>query len=603
MRLTIGTKLNGLLIALLTLSLAGVLVVATQLFTSDLTGLLQKGILDTSATLASRLRAELGTVAERARILGSVSLEEFKYPEDRASFIRDNLQLDEKYVALGLYRLSKDSKMTAAWRITHPNRKDLKTKAFVELDKAFPPELKTISEGKASVVLAELREEGLLRVAVPFVKTSSGRFTQFLMVDLDRKALLGALGESAVYTNSLINSEGEVLGSSDATRLPAGYSFAETDIFELMNDPTKSGGAAQYTATEREEQLGAFQRIGFGDLFVLSEVPYRRAVDARNKLYQRTGFLGGAFLFLALGFGFLLARNVTRPVQALAGAAEKVMRGDLKVRLPIRKGPLHSDEIHSFSETFNEMVDGLEERDRVKTAFNKFHSKEVVDQLLSGELKLGGERKEAVVFFSDIRSFTAMSEKLPADQLVSLLNRYMSRMVEIILRNGGIVDKYVGDAIMAVWGAPISKPDDAERAVRACIEMRQALVELNAEFERDGLPTIRIGMGLNDGEMIAGNIGSDERMEYTVIGDAVNTASRVESITKELGTDLLITESVLKLVGEKFTTEKATEIKVKGKTDELKVFRVTGYVDENGKSVTVETPFSTYEASKSDKVA
>jgi len=352
--------------------------------------------------------------------------------------------------------------------------------------------------------------------------------------------------------------------------------------------------------SEKRMQMAAFHKVGFADLVVVSQIPLSRAQVAAKQLYRRTAFLGGTFLFIALFVGFTFSQSITGPVRALANAARQVSAGDWKVRLPVKKG---GDEIQQFSETFNQMVSGLEERDKVKQAFQKFHNKEIAEKLISGEIHLGGERKNACVFFSDVRGFTALSEGLDPEALVKILNRYMTKMVRVIIDNGGIVDKYVGDAIMAIWGVPVGKPDDCFRALKACLEMRIALAELNAELIAEGHGALRIGMGLNFGTLISGNIGSEERMEFTVIGDTVNTASRIESLTKEFGTDLLISREVLAQVGDAYIVEKAHEAKVKGKSELLTVFKVHGYVNAaTGEKVLVETAYSSYAAEKSDKV-
>jgi len=279
-------------------------------------------------------------------------------------------------------------------------------------------------------------------------------------------------------------------------------------------------------------------------------------------------------------------------------AARRISHGDFKVALK----PKGRDEVAELSVTVNEMAKGLEERDRVKETFNKFHNKEIAEKLLSGEVKLGGERKEATIFFSDVRGFTGMSETMEPEQVVEMLNEYMTRMVAIIRAHGGIVDKYVGDAIMALWGVPIGKPDDTVNAVRACLAMRAELAKLNELRISRGQHALKIGMGLNTGPVIAGNIGSTEKMEYTVIGDSVNLASRMESMTKEYGTDLLIPQAILDRVKGQFVFEKCKSAKVKGKSQEIEIYKVTGYRDEAGREVLVETPYSSYAAEKSDKV-
>jgi len=228
----------------------------------------------------------------------------------------------------------------------------------------------------------------------------------------------------------------------------------------------------------------------------------------------------------------------------------------------------------------------------------------VTEELLKNEVGLGGKRKNVTVFFSDIRGFTDMSEKNTSEEIVSMLNEYFEVMVHVINKNGGVVDKFIGDAIMAVWGVPNEDENDAINAVKACLEMRLALNTLNESRINRGLVPIKIGMGLHSGEAISGQIGSSERMEFTVIGDAVNTASRIEGSTKSFGTDLLISTEVVSKIGDRYLLVQAGSAKVQGKKDQLTLFKVRGVLF-NGQEQIVETPYSTYEAveDKKSKIA
>jgi adenylate cyclase len=206
------------------------------------------------------------------------------------------------------------------------------------------------------------------------------------------------------------------------------------------------------------------------------------------------------------------------------------------------------------------------------------------------------------VFFSDIRDFTKFSEGHTAEEVVNMLNEYFAIMVGIINKNHGVVDKFIGDAIMAVWGAPKTTGQDQYHAVKASIEMRIALNELNERrAARDQTP-IKIGIGIHSGPAISGTIGSSERMEYTVIGDTVNVTSRIESSTKAFGTDLLLSQVTADLVKDRFVLEFAGAAEVKGKSEALRMYKVRGYVDEAGQPVLVRTPYSDYESGAVDKV-
>jgi adenylate cyclase len=204
----------------------------------------------------------------------------------------------------------------------------------------------------------------------------------------------------------------------------------------------------------------------------------------------------------------------------------------------------------------------------------------VMDHLMSGKVALGGETLTVTILFTDIRSFTTISEKMDAQALVALLNEYFTEMVGIVMSEDGVVDKYIGDAIMCVFGAPVPKPDDAVRAVRAAARMRTALVHLNERLEKRGLGPLKTGIGIHTGEVVAGNIGSEARMEYTVIGDAVNVASRLESNTKDLGVNVLISDDTWALVKDEIATKAVKELTVKGRARPVLTYEVLGIVGE-----------------------
>ena len=216
----------------------------------------------------------------------------------------------------------------------------------------------------------------------------------------------------------------------------------------------------------------------------------------------------------------------------------------------------------------------LSQRVLEKQALERFLSSAIVDKILLNpdEVHLGGENQTATILFADIRGFTHMSENMQPHEVVELLNEYFTLMTDLIFENGGTLDKYLGDGIMAVFGAPLAKIDDAARAVKTAVEMQQALVRLNASWEARGRPSWRMGVGVNTGPVTAGNIGSAKRMDYTVIGDSVNLSSRLCS--NAAGSQILISESTFQLLDGTFPAQKLDPIRVKGKESEIPVFEI-----------------------------
>ena len=187
-----------------------------------------------------------------------------------------------------------------------------------------------------------------------------------------------------------------------------------------------------------------------------------------------------------------------------------------------------------------------------------------------------GERKELTVLFTDIRGFSQVAEEMEPEELAAFLGEYLTPMTDLVLASGGTLDKYIGDAIMAFWGAPIDMPDHAARACEVALKMQAALVALNRAWERDGRAPIAVGIGLNTGPMAVGNMGSAARFEYTVLGDQVNLASRLESLTKEYGVGILVGESTARAAGGGFQLREIDLVRVKGRAGAAPVFELIG---------------------------
>lgn len=229
--------------------------------------------------------------------------------------------------------------------------------------------------------------------------------------------------------------------------------------------------------------------------------------------------------------------------------------------------------------TMLNMFSEAREKRKVRDAFSRYVAPEIVKQMLSDpdKLKVGGEKREISMFFSDVRDFTTISERLSAQELSTLLNIYMGRMTDILFDSGGTLDKYIGDAMVAFWGAPLELPDHAYQAVRGAKLMLEALPEVNKEFEKRKFPRINVGIGINTGEASVGNMGSNKIFQYTALGDNMNLASRLESLTKEYGVNLMISEYTLAKLGQKaseFRMRPLDLVQVKGKTQAVKIFEV-----------------------------
>jgi adenylate cyclase len=281
-------------------------------------------------------------------------------------------------------------------------------------------------------------------------------------------------------------------------------------------------------------------------------------VGATGALTSSAWFTGGAALVIALAYVWtnvrLFAAGLWWPLAVPLLAIVLAFVGDL---------------------AWQYFVEGREKR-KVKRLFSRYVAKDVYDQLLAdpSRAKLGGTRRQMTVLFSDMRGFTALTEKGNPEDIVTQLNDYFTRMVKVLFEHRGTLDKFVGDMVMALFGAPLDDEDHAEHAVLTALAMVRALDVLNAEWREFGIPRLDIGIGINTGEMVAGNIGSDTIMSYTVIGDAVNLGARLESLNKEYGTRIIISEATRSRLKGQYDIRPLGSVTVKGKSESVAIYEV-----------------------------
>ncbi|UCB46235.1 MAG: adenylate/guanylate cyclase domain-containing protein [Spirochaetota bacterium] len=345
----------------------------------------------------------------------------------------------------------------------------------------------------------------------------------------------------------------------------------------------------QLLAEDRDYASDEFVETEFGDtLFIYSivhdssdrptgvlglEVWAREATDYRRSIFLVAGIVSVIAFILSVSIYLLVTENmVIKAIKKFSGGVEEITKGNFDYHINIKR----NDEIGDLATTFNGMTDGLKERDMVKDLFGKYVQKEVAEMVLKSEIKLGGEKQVATVLFSDIRSFTTLSEQLEPKNLVSMLNRYFTAMVDHIIRYSGVLDKYIGDALMVHFGILSDTKNSADNAVKTAIDMTKSLMDFNEQQENRKEPQINIGIGIHTGELVAGNIGSPNRMEYTVVGDTVNLASRAEGLTKLFGAHIVITEAThenLKDQGS-YLSRPLDLIVVKGKTKPVLMYEI-----------------------------
>jgi len=394
------------------------------------------------------------------------------------------------------------------------------------------------------------------------------------------------------FARSILRSDTEAILAVDAqgrTAMRAGPAEPASNEAAVLAVLAASGkrGFDTIRIGGRDRVAAYFPFRPFGWLVLVTEDKGAFYGDVESILRTSLEFLAAVCLVAVLLL-LALARFLTKPLERVSAAMLRIIgSNDLSERVPVE----YKDEIGQLSHTFNVMLGELgkayeqikryafdavvaqKKERKIRSIFEIYVPKEVINQVFTNpEGMLVGDNRVLSVLFSDIRSFTSISENMKPDDLVASLNRYFSTMVDVIMGRGGVVDKYIGDAIMAFWGAPNKRDDDALQSVQAALEMADALKVFNESQKTQGKPDFRIGVGINYGVVTVGNIGCDKKMNYTVIGDMVNLASRLESLTKKYHQPIVISESVHYKVKDKFPCRHIDTVAVKGKKQGVKIY-------------------------------
>ncbi|MFW6137642.1 MAG: adenylate/guanylate cyclase domain-containing protein [Spirochaetota bacterium] len=391
-----------------------------------------------------------------------------------------------------------------------------------------------------------------------------------------------------------INSSGEILFPPSQEE----NNVSEAEFFKTMKK--SSAGLINFTY-RHSRRVGYYMYFKPWDWYILlSENEQAFYADA-NSIKRQAAYTLGITLTFAVGLILLFVKKLTDPIGNVVRTMKNIIQSnDLSRRVRVK----YNDEIGHMASWFNRMVEDLElaynqvkqyayrsivakhNEERIRNIFQKYVPDEIIDQVLKtkGRELLIGKKQEVSILFSDIRSFTSISEKLSAEEIVNSLNTYFNVMVTIIIQHKGIIDKFIGDSIMAIFGAPVLHADDPQQSVLTGLQMLQALERFNREQKSSGRPIFKIGIGINTGEVVVGNIGSTQKLDYTCVGDSVNLASRLEGLTKIYGVPIIISEYTKNRITDgNIPMREIDSVRVKGKREPVKIYQPYAGASENQK--------------------
>ena len=569
-RFSIGFKMISIISLIIIMTLSGMIFLATYFFLQDSRVRVEENNLKVSEVISMKIEEDLNSFSNAASLLMLGANQEGEGKEDFVRYFFRN-QSNVLFTGLPSAEVNFYNKdIMLEYNIDENFIDNIITENSSEINQAM--------QGITSVInVSPYFGVPVMCLSIPY-RQGRSVLPMVMLIDL-RSSFMELIDTRGITLTYIVNEKGDLIAHPEEEMVIDAVNFSELEVVKDMFDQPVSSGQIRYVKESGETNLGSYKKIPTGRLGIITEVNESVAFEAIYIIQRRNIYLMVMVLSLAVLIVYFFSKSMTIPVRNLVVATKMIETGQFNIDLKAKS----KDEIGVLTRAFVDMGKGLEEKERMKDAFGRFVNQEIAEMAMKNEIQLGGEIKQATIFFSDIRSFTAISEKLTPSEVVEFLNDYMTLMVECVNESHGFVDKYIGDAIMAVWGTPISHGNDAENAINGALKMRTALMRFNLDRGSDKKPIIRIGCGLNTGDVLAGQIGSTERMEYTVIGDAVNLASRIEALNKPMGTDLLISQNTAEVVEGIYDLVPMNKIKVKGKSEPQQIYAVLGRLDDENR--------------------
>jgi adenylate cyclase len=424
--------------------------------------------------------------------------------------------------------------------------------------------------------LSAIHQRQLILISLP-LRAGTGPVVGVVAAWYDLQSALTDLVATARFNQSgyavMVDGDGQIIAHPDPARINE-----DVSSYPAVQRARQSGRAGSVTALNARKQSRLFAYRPMPNPATLSKQPWilLTEIDEDERLaplltLRRELAFGVALVLLG---GLLVAHQVSRsiqqPLQTLGDFALRVGSGDLTGRVALGG----RDVAGRLAASLNQMAAGLQERDHVKEVFGRYVATQVSARILNGQVDLGGESRGVTILFSDIRNFTTMAEQMAPAQVVTFLNEYFSEMVDAVFEQNGMLDKFLGDGLMAVFGAFGDTPDHPRRAVLAALRMKALLAKINGERAMTGKPPIAIGIGIHSDDVIVGNIGSRKRLEFTVIGDGVNVSSRLQTLNKQFGTTILVSETTFAALNDEFECRPMPDTPLRGKSRELRFYEV-----------------------------
>ncbi|WCL48065.1 adenylate/guanylate cyclase domain-containing protein [Leptospira sp. GIMC2001] len=579
-KFSIQVKMMGIISLILAITVSIIIGIATYFFKQDSETRVQENNLALVDLVGLKVSSDIQGIVTKAEQLIANMIRTNLTAEDKRFINELFFQSDKDFLFVGLMRKS-DAGLVA-------DQKFFNEESLIEIGLSEDDVAQNILRNSEAIEKALTGKPLIINstpgfsvqsfiLAVPTNQESGIPKILVVMVKLDKIA--SAFTNKGIITTFMVNDEGRVIAHPVEEVILSSTSFLDSPIVKAMLASQVDQGQIRYKSPEGRPFMGSYQKIGFGDAGIVSIVSEDKAFQAVYRIQERNIYILIISLCLALVIVFFFAKSLSRPILTLLHATLEIAKGNFRMGIK----PTTKDEVGLLTSYFITMGEGLEEREKVKSILGSMIDPVVVKEAMVDLAALKrGKEAEITAFFSDVAGFSTISEQLTSVELASLLNEYLSAMTILLKENEGVLDKYIGDAIVGIFGAPVEVEKHAFKACKASLEMVIKLADLRAYWQKNNLYSkeaqiMDARIGLNTGPAKVGFMGTDALASYTMMGDTVNLAARLEAAGKDYGVNIMIAEKTVAMVQGEMFTRLLDLVRVKGKNEPVKVYELVNF--------------------------
>ncbi|WP_411822386.1 adenylate/guanylate cyclase domain-containing protein [Leptospira sp. 'Mane'] len=575
---TIRLKLISMISVIIVLGLSSMIFLASGFFKDDSEKRIQENNLQLASIIGQKVENEFYSIAYKIHNMATILGQNLSKPQTGV-FVDLFFKNNQDFIYMAVADIEGENlKVTnKIYNEKYLNENNITLETIDLVNSSFAKEF--VRAGTGATVVQNVSSgflSPILGISIPF-QTNKGN--SLVLVYVDANEFMKAFQTAGITTTFLINEKGDLLAHPDREMVLASKNLIGSPIVKLLLESKLDNGQNQYTDTDNVSYLGSFKKMGLAGLGIVSTAKESDAFEQVYIIQRRNIYILLIILNLSVIIVFFFSKTISSPIIRLVSATKQIESGNFHVEIK----PATKDEVGILTHSFTGMAHGLEEREKVKSILGSMIDPTVVQEAMidMAALKRGSE-KNITAFFSDVAGFSTISEQLKSEDLAALLNEYLSAMTIILKENDGVLDKYIGDAIVGIWNAPVEVIGHPNKAAKASIEMVRKLADLREYWTKNNLYTqeareMDARIGLNTGPAKVGFMGTDALASYTMMGDTVNLAARLEAAGKDYGVNILISETTKTLIQNEFFTRELDLVRVKGKNEPVKLYELIAF--------------------------